>query len=48
MTIPGTLGFFFFGKKYDAFEAVQQLFKKIQIEQNCPIMRICSDHGKEF
>jgi transposase InsO family protein len=35
-------------EKFDAFEAAQQLFKKIQIEQNCPIMRIHSDHGKEF
>jgi len=35
-------------EKSDAFEAAQQLFKKIQIEQNCPIMRIRSDHGKEF
>jgi hypothetical protein len=25
-------------EKSDAFEATQQLFKKIQIEQNCPIM----------
>jgi hypothetical protein len=35
-------------EKFDAFEATQQLFKKIQIEQNCPIMRIRSDHGREF
>jgi IS30 family transposase len=35
-------------EKSDAFEAVQHLFKKIQIEQNCPIMRTCSDHGREF
>jgi len=35
-------------EKFDAFEAAQQLFKKIQIEQNCPIMRIRSDHGREF
>jgi hypothetical protein len=34
--------------KSDAFDAAQQLFKKIQIEQNCPIMRIRSDHGREF
>jgi hypothetical protein len=33
-------------EKFDAFD--QQLFKKIQIEQNCPIMRIHSDHGREF
>jgi hypothetical protein len=38
----------FLQEKFDAFEAAQQLFKKIQIEQNCPIMRIHSDHGKEF
>jgi transposase InsO family protein len=35
-------------EKSDAFEAAQNLFKKIQIEQNCPIMRIRSDHGREF
>jgi hypothetical protein len=35
-------------KKSDAFDAAQQLFKKIQIEQNSPIMRIRSDHGREF
>jgi hypothetical protein len=34
------------GEKSDAFEAAQQLFKKNQIEQNCPIMRIRSDHGR--
>jgi transposase InsO family protein len=39
---------FFFGKKSDAFDAAQHLFKKIQIEQNCQIMKICSDHGREF
>jgi len=32
----------------DAFDATQLLFKKIQIEQNCQIMRIHSDHGREF
>jgi transposase InsO family protein len=37
-----------FREKSDAFDATQQLFKKIQIEQNCPIMRIHSDHGREF
>jgi len=35
-------------EKSDAFEAAQRLFKKIQIEQECPIMRIRSDHGREF
>jgi hypothetical protein len=35
-------------EKYDAFDAAQHLFKKIQVEQNCQIMRICSDHGREF
>jgi hypothetical protein len=35
-------------EKSDAFEAAQQLFNKIQIEQNSHIMRIRSDHGKEF
>jgi hypothetical protein len=35
-------------EKSDAFDAAQQLFKKIQIEQNIPIMRIRSDHGREF
>jgi len=35
-------------EKFDAFDSAQQLFKKIQIEQNCPIMRIRSDHGREF
>jgi hypothetical protein len=32
----------------DAFDATQHLFKKIQVEQNCQIMRIRSDHGREF
>jgi transposase InsO family protein len=35
-------------EKSDAFEAAQHLFKKIQIEQNYPIMRIHSDHDREF
>jgi transposase InsO family protein len=35
-------------KKSDAFDAAQHLFKKIQVEQNCQIMRIRSDHGREF
>jgi transposase InsO family protein len=34
--------------KSDAFDTVQQLFKKIQVEQNCQIVRIHSDHGREF
>jgi hypothetical protein len=39
---------FLLWEKSDAFEAAHHLFKKIQIEQNCPIMRIHSDHGREF
>lgn len=39
---------FLLQEKSDAFDAARQLFKKIQIEQNCPIMRIRSDHGREF
>jgi hypothetical protein len=35
-------------EKSDAFDAAQHLFKKIQVEQNCQIMRIPSDHGREF
>jgi hypothetical protein len=35
-------------EKSNAFDVAQQLFKKIQIEQNCPIMRIRNDHGIEF
>jgi transposase InsO family protein len=35
-------------EKYDAFDTTQHLLKKIQVEQNCQIMRIRSDHGKEF
>jgi DNA-binding transcriptional regulator GbsR (MarR family) len=35
-------------EKSDAFDATQQLFKKVQIEQNCPIMKIRIDHGREF
>jgi hypothetical protein len=34
--------------KSDAFDQAQQLFKKIQIEQNYSIMRIHNDHGIEF
>jgi transposase InsO family protein len=35
-------------EKSYTFDQAQQLFKKILIEQNCPIMRIHSDHGREF
>jgi len=35
-------------EKSDTFDTTQHLFKKIQVEQNCQIMRICSDHGREF
>jgi hypothetical protein len=35
-------------EKSYAFDQAQKLFKKIQIEQNCSIMRICSDHGRKF
>jgi hypothetical protein len=35
------------GKSY-AFDAAQHLFKKIQVEQNCQIMRIRNDHRREF
>jgi hypothetical protein len=35
-------------EKSNAFDAAQHLFKKIQVEQNCQIMRIRSDHRKEF
>jgi len=35
-------------EKSDAFDVAQHLFKKIQVEQNCQIMRIHSDHGREF
>jgi len=35
-------------EKSDAFDAAQHLFKKIQVEQNCQIMRIYSDHGREL
>jgi hypothetical protein len=35
-------------EKSDAFDVAQHLFKKIQVEQNCQIMRISSDHGREF
>lgn len=35
-------------EKSDDFDAAQHLFKKIQVEQNCQIMRIRSDHGREF
>jgi hypothetical protein len=35
-------------EKSDAFDAAQHLFKKIQVERNCQIMRIRSDHGRDF
>jgi hypothetical protein len=35
-------------EKSDAFDTTQHLFKKIQVEQNCQIVRIRSDHGREF
>jgi hypothetical protein len=35
-------------EKSDAFDTAQHLFKKIQVEQNCQMVRILSDHGREF
>jgi hypothetical protein len=35
-------------EKSDAFDVAQHIFKKIQVEQNRQIMRIHSDHGREF
>jgi transposase InsO family protein len=35
-------------EKSDAFDTAQHLFKKIQVEQNCQIVRIRSDYGREF
>jgi transposase InsO family protein len=35
-------------EKSDAFDTAQHFFKKIQVEQNCQIVRIRSDHGREF
>jgi transposase InsO family protein len=35
-------------EKSDAFDAAQHLLKKIQVEKNCQIMGIRSDHGREF
>jgi transposase InsO family protein len=35
-------------ERSDTFNQAQKLFKKIKIEQNCSIMRIRSDHGREF
>jgi hypothetical protein len=35
-------------EKSDAFDEAQHLFKKIHVEQNYHIMRIRSDHGREF
>jgi len=48
MTIPNSHGLFFSEKSLMLLKAAQQLFKRIQIEQICPIMRIHSDHGREF
>jgi transposase InsO family protein len=48
MTIPNSHGLFFSVKSLMLLKATQQLFKKIQIEQICPIMRINSDQGREF
>jgi hypothetical protein len=49
MIILGIFGFFFFRKKKsDAFKQAKKLFKKIQIEQNCSIKRIRSDHERGF
>jgi len=42
------MGYFLLREKSNAFDAAQHLFKKIQIEQNCQIMRIRNDHGMEF
>jgi hypothetical protein len=35
-------------EKSDAFNATQHLLKKIQVEQNGQIMRIRSNHVREF
>jgi hypothetical protein len=49
MNILGTLGLFFFGKSLMLLKPLNNCSKKkIQIEQNSPIMRMCSDHGREF
>jgi hypothetical protein len=48
MTSLDIHGLFLFGKKSDAFDTAQQFFKKIQVELNCQIVRIRSDHGREF
>jgi len=47
MTILGTLGFFFFGKNLMHLKLLSSC-SKIQIELNSHIMKIRSDHGKEF
>ncbi|XP_059428598.1 uncharacterized protein LOC132162380 [Corylus avellana] len=35
-------------EKSEAFDQATVLFKRIQVEQNCSIQRIRSDHGREF
>ena len=38
----------FIKEKSDVFEVFKELFQKLQREKECGIVRIRSDHGKEF
>ena len=43
-----TLGLNFLEKKSEAYEKLEILCKKLQNEKGVPIVKIRSDHGKEF
>ena len=48
MISQDTLGLNFLEKKSEAYEKLEILCKKLQNEKGAPIVKIRSDHGKEF
>ena len=48
MISQGTLGWNSFREKSEACKKMERLCKKLQNEKGVPIVKIRSDHGKEF
>ena len=48
MISQGTLGWNSFREKSEACNKMERLCKKLQNEEGVPIVKIKSDHGKEF
>ena len=48
MISQGTLGWNSFREKSEACKKMERLCKKLQNEEGVPIVKIRSDHGKEF